>query len=255
MASVKRQAGTPQAGVESVDRALALLACFDEGDHSLSLAELATRTGFYKSTILRLCASLESAHYLVRLEDKSFAIGPEVLRLGSIFQKSLRIEDRIRPVLRRLLETIGESASFFRREGDRRICLFREDSAHSVRDHVVEGERLPLAMGAAGHVLTRFDRGDGKSPATPEPSMALPLFSFGERDPEIAAAAVPIFGWRRGEIALLGALAVSGPVSRFTPELVGRIRISLLDEGRELSAQLGGPYETAGIASGTEPDP
>ncbi|MBB4002601.1 hypothetical protein [Aurantimonas endophytica] len=109
-------------------------------------------------------------------------------------------------------------------------------------------------MGAAGHVLTRFNRGDGKTPATPGLSMALRLFSFGERDPGIAAAAVSIFGWRRGEIALRGALAGSVP-SAVSPELVSRIQISLLDEGRELSAQLGGPYETAGIASGTEPDP
>jgi hypothetical protein len=94
-------------------------------------------------------------------------------------------------------------------------------------------------MGAAGHVLTRFDRARGK-PATPGLSKALPLFSFGERDPGIAAAAVSIFGWRRGEIALRGALAGSVP-SAVSPELVSRIQISLLDEGRELSAQLGGP--------------
>jgi hypothetical protein len=46
-------------GVAAVDRALSVLGAFQDGDAALSLAELAERTRLYKSTVLRLLASLE----------------------------------------------------------------------------------------------------------------------------------------------------------------------------------------------------
>src|SRR5678815_4041052 len=48
-------------GVAAVDRALSLLAAYQEGDRSLTLNDLAARSGLVKSTILRLLASL--AHF------------------------------------------------------------------------------------------------------------------------------------------------------------------------------------------------
>lgn len=225
----------PAGGVEAVDRALTILRCFREGDTALSLAELAERTGFYKSTILRLAVSLESGGFLVRRNDKSFALGHELMRLGSLYQRSFQLEPYVRPVLRRLLDLTGESASFFRREEDRRVCLFREDSTHGIRDHIREGDSLTLAAGAAGHVLTLF------APDATDRSFfaALPVLSFGERDSEIAAAAVPVFSAREG---LVGALTVSGPMSRFTPTKIAEIGPALISAGRDLSSVLGGRY-------------
>ena len=45
-------------GVAALDRAIAILDAFAAADRSLSLAEIAARTGLYKSTILRLANSL-----------------------------------------------------------------------------------------------------------------------------------------------------------------------------------------------------
>ncbi|MGF6305018.1 hypothetical protein OKW42_008371 [Paraburkholderia sp. WC7.3d] len=52
-------------GVAAVDRALTLLAAFGNGTSVLSLSALAERTRMYKSTVLRLLASLEHAHLVV----------------------------------------------------------------------------------------------------------------------------------------------------------------------------------------------
>ena len=56
-------------GAAAVDRALSLLAAFRAGDRALGLAELALRTQLYKSTVLRLLASLEHARLLQQLPD------------------------------------------------------------------------------------------------------------------------------------------------------------------------------------------
>lgn len=185
----KKPAGKSGTGVDAVDRAMTILRCFSERDSSLTLAELATRTGFYKSTILRLIASLERASFVVRLPDKSFALGSELMRLGAAYQHSFRLETHVRPALKSLLGQTGESASFFIRDQDMRICLFREDSAHTIRDHVREGDRLILNQGAAGHVLLRFDPAQNSELSLQAQFKDLPLFSYGERDVETAASA------------------------------------------------------------------
>ncbi|RTL67516.1 MAG: IclR family transcriptional regulator, partial [Hyphomicrobiales bacterium] len=62
--------------VESVERALTILDAFGDGTPRLALGELAARTGLYRSTILRLAASLERFGYLNRDEDGAFRLGP-----------------------------------------------------------------------------------------------------------------------------------------------------------------------------------
>jgi DNA-binding IclR family transcriptional regulator len=223
-------------GVDAVDRALAILRCYEEQKTALTLTEIAERTGFYKSTVLRLAASLESAGFLVRHEDKTYALGAELMRLGSIYVRSFRLEDHVRPVLRALRSETGESASFFRQEGECRICLFREETHHSVRDHIREGDMLALDKGAAGHVLTRLEptRIDPKEFA--KRLRQLPEISCGERDTETAAIAAPVFD----SAGLIGALSVSGPMTRFGPKEAKRMTPHLLKAARELSARLGG---------------
>ena len=171
-------------GVDAVDRALAILASFVPGREKQTLAQIAAATGLYKSTILRLARSLEHGGYLHRHPDGTFAPGPEPLRLAAIYKRGLRLEERVRPILRALVAQTGESASFFRREGDLRLCLYREETPRAIRDHIMEGDFLPLGVGAAGHVLAMADQAawDGT-----------PIVSTGERDAETAAIAAPVF--------------------------------------------------------------
>jgi hypothetical protein len=111
--------------VEAVERALAVLNAFRADRPRMTLGELAAATGFYKSTILRLAASLERCGYLVREDNGGFRLGPTLWRLGSIYRAGFNLGAAIRPELRRLVETTGETASFYIREGRSRVCLFR----------------------------------------------------------------------------------------------------------------------------------
>lgn len=225
--------GEGKAGVAAVDRALAILLSFQDADAPLSLAEISRRTGFYKSTVLRLLASLENGALVERLENGTYALGWVVGRLGASYRQSLGLERRVRPVLRRLRGETGESASFYRRNEAVRVCLYREESRQMIRDHVAEGAVLPMDRGAAAHVLARFAAGPDPRAAGPG---GLPVMSFGERDPEVAAMAVPVFGEAD---ALIGALTVSGPISRLTRQRAASLAPVLLREGRELSMHMG----------------
>ncbi|MER9953076.1 helix-turn-helix domain-containing protein [Mesorhizobium sp. M0047] len=174
------QADTRAGGVEAVDRALSILGCFTEHDEGLSLAEISSRTGLYKSTILRV-----KAHF------------------------------------------------FFERREIAAFAYFRADCRHLIRDQIREGDVLSLDHHAAGQVLARF------SIAKPRMRIALmaksPFVSLGEGDTETATMAVPIFSGGEG---LVGALAVSGPLTRFTPEKLVNMRPLLLEFGERLSTSL-----------------
>ncbi|WP_382157941.1 IclR family transcriptional regulator [Hydrogenophaga sp. UC242_50] len=221
-------------GVAAVERAFAILNAFQPGDASLPLNELARRTGMYKSTILRLIATLVQEHCIVRLDDGSYQLGSMLLHWGGLYQAALRLDDHVPPILRRLAQETGEGASFFTREGSLRVCLFRVDSSRSVRDHVHTGDLLPLDKGAAGRVLAGFDR------ALVDPSQfpSQPLIAtVGEREPDIAAIAAPVFG---PQGSLRGALAISGPAMRFSIDLVPGMSQALLKAASELTRRLGG---------------
>ena len=233
------------AGVAAVDRALSLMRVFGEGDDVLSLAEMAERTGMYKSTILRLCESLERHGYLQRLNGAGYRLGPAPTQLASLYQRAFRVADVVVPMLHELVRRSDESASFYVRDGDVRVCLHRVDSPRPIRDHVREGDHLPLERGAAGRVLLAFGGQPGEVYARIRRRYV--AATYGERDRETAAVAAPVF--KTGQV-LVGALSVSGPVYRFRTKAAARLATLVLEAAAELTARLGGdrrPFEEGSV--------
>jgi DNA-binding IclR family transcriptional regulator len=221
-------------GVASADRALTVLSAFRKGDRALSLAELAARTGLVKSTIMRLAVSLEEHGYLARTDDGAYRLDAEVLRLGTIYTQSFCMEAHVMPVLEELVARTGETAAFYVRRGEHRLCLFRADSPHLLRMHVRVGDALPLDNSAIAQVLRAFS-------LRPLPAyvaaLDLPIVTMGATDPHTGAIAMPVFG--PGD-ALAGALALSAPVSRWMPEAVAAARPVLAEAAVVLTRRLGG---------------
>lgn len=234
-------------GVAAVNRALSLLAAFSAQQPRFTLTQLATHTGLYKSTVLRLADSLMAFGYLVRAEDGAFALGPEPLRLAGVYQRALHPAEHVMPVLRALARNTGESAALYVRAGEMRLCAYRAASPRAVSDNVREGELLPLHQGAGGQVLLAFSGAPGpRCEATRAQLMAVTL---GERDPETAAMAVPVFG-RQQE--LQGALSLSGPLARFTPEAIAGMQTTLVAAAIALTQRFGGDaaiYQRARVAA------
>ncbi|WP_269500205.1 IclR family transcriptional regulator [Castellaniella sp. S9] len=224
-------------GVAAVDRALTILDVFIDGGGSLTLTDISKRSGFYKSTTLRLAESLEKFGYLRRLEDGTYRLGPKPLYLGSLYQKHFRSADLVVPVLRKLVNELQEGASFFVREKDSRVCLHRVDAPRSVRDSVHEGDSLPLRIGASGHVMLAFSGETGAKYDAIRRS--LHEVSVGERDPEIGAVAAPVFSIGQ---ELAGVISVSGPKYRFSDDKVAQIIPILAQHAATLSEALGGRW-------------
>ena len=222
-------------GVAAVNRALSLLAAFSRSESALTLAQLAERSGLYKSTILRLCESLEAFGYLQRSPDGRYRPGPAPLRLAAIYQSNLHPAEVVMPVLRALAQHTGESAALYVRAGDQRLCAYRATSPRAITDNVRQGDLLPLKQGAGGHVLLAFSGEPGKRYTLLRQRMV--SITIGQRDKETAALACPVFG---SDQRLEGALSLSGPIQRFTPDAIAAMGERLLTAARQLTTALGG---------------
>jgi len=227
----KREKSPGLKGVSAVDRALSVLTAFQRGDGELSLADLTKRTGLVKTTIMRMALSLESFGLIRRVDDGGYRLDAEVMRLAACYQHAFGLADHVTPVLEQLARSTGETASFYTRRGEQRLCLFRVESANQIRMHVQPGDLRPMDKSAIAQVLRHFERGRAAAP------IETPIFTSGVTDPHAAALATPVFG---PSGALLGALALSGPVTRLTAARADEIRPQLRNAGVDLTKACGG---------------
>lgn len=226
---------TAEIGVAAVNRALTILEAFTQEKRALTLAELSEATGLYKSTLLRLIESLSHFGYISRSGTGVFTVGPRAMRLAAIYKTSLHPAEIVMPCLRSLAERTRESAALYVRSGHMRMCAYRVSSPRAVSDNVNEGDMLPLSSGASGKILLAFSGEKGVDFDRIREAMV--CVSLGERDPEVAAVSCPVFA--AGD-DLKGALAVSGPIHRFPPELIAAVQPLLLDAARQLTTSFGG---------------
>ena len=228
-------------GAAAVDRALSLLSAFRPGDEALSLAQFAERTQLYKSTVLRLLASLEHARLIRRQDDGRYALGMEIARLHGLYTASQSLDRIVLPVLRALVAATGESAAYHGRQpqGDSwvRLCQFRVDSSHVVRDHVRAGDLLPNDRGAGARVLIAF----GPQDELPRGAKERKLYDtiraqgwcalVGDRTAELAGISAPVL---HADGSLAAAVTLTMPTHRYDEGYIEPVRAA----AKELSGQV-----------------
>lgn len=220
-------------GVAAVDRALAIVDAIAHSSDPITLADLSRATGYYKSTLLRLIASLEKASLVIRRSDGRYALGRYAHELGRSYEAAYRLTEVMLPVLQDLVNQGSESSSFHVYHDDQsRVCLLRVDSHHSTLDRIRVGDLLPLDRGAAGKLIKAY-HGTGMPPSKDH----LIAISVGERDPNCAAVASPVFGL---DNEFCGAISLSGPQERFTPKAVKEMSGMVQRAAQDVTNALGG---------------
>lgn len=222
-------------GVAAVDRAIIVLKAVAHAGQPISLADLARQTKLYKSTILRLLVSLEGASLVTRRSNGTYELGPYNRELGRAYDITHHLSDLIEPLLHSLVQQNTESASFhvYFNESSR-LCLLRVDSSHPTLDRIRPGDLLPLNRGAAGNLLSAYVV--RKEQAT---KAGLTMVSMGERDPQCAAVASPVFD---ADQQVVGIISLSGPKERFSKQRITWMQRLLVDAARQATEALGGRW-------------
>ena len=244
--------------VDTVARALGILECFTTGEPEQTLKQLCDKTGLYKSRVHRLCRTLLDCGYLVRTSYSSYRLGPKLLVLGKVYERTNTLVSISRPIMEELAVTAGESAALFALEGESSICLAREYGPSRLFFAINEGDFMELHATAIGRVLLahateefrqKVLSGDLKAitPATivdrgrlEEECRAILkrgyTVSREEREPGVAAIAAPIFDF---DDKVPAALSLVGPVQRFSEENLASMVENLLAATHEISRLMG----------------
>ena len=241
--------------VASVTRALRLLDELGASPGGLGVNELARRIGVNASTASRLLATLEAGGVVERASDAGpYRLGLRLVALADGVLARLDVRDLARPRLRALVDATGETATLSVPGAAEAVTVdfvAAESSVMSVArlgrpsvGHATAAGKVVLAFGAAAAPaeLTRFtDRtiADARALAAEIERVRTRGWAeaAGEREPDLNALAVPVFG-RSGELAAV--LGLQGPAARLTEARRAEVLPAVLDAAAELQRALGG---------------
>ena len=142
--------------MRTIERTFSIIGCFSLNHASLTLQEIAERTGLAKATAFRLVGTLERLGYLVRLPDLRYSLSQEFVRLAGISSRSLDASRLLRPVLEDLVLATGENVSLNCVRGRFRHCVDVARSRAPLIGMNKPGEDIPLGLGAASMVLMAY---------------------------------------------------------------------------------------------------
>lgn len=257
----KKKNKTPVPIVDSLATALRILDYFTIREPELSLRELGEKSGLYKSRIHRLCGTLVAQGFLTRMPSSSYRLGPKLMALGKIYENTNTLVTISRSIMKQLAELSGESVALFSLDGETSFCLARELGSSRLVFSIQEGDTMELHASAAGRILMTFGSEELSEKVLSQP--ALKKFTSetktdpkkikqelsnirqcgyainrGEQELEVAAIAAPIYDH---ENKVESALAIVGPVQRFSLDRESEILINLLEAAKKISKMLGAP--------------
>jgi DNA-binding IclR family transcriptional regulator len=137
--------------IQSLLKAVDLLEAFSIGHSRYTLAGLADRTGYPKTTIHTILKTLESRGYVERVGE-SYALGSAVISLSQAALANVEIRDRAAPLLRQMADELGES-----------VYLTVPGREHILYIYAIESSQRLEARSAIGDVAYYHSTSVGKA--------------------------------------------------------------------------------------------
>ena len=138
--------------VQSLERGLSVIRCFDAENARLTLSDVANRTGLTRATARRLLLTLDELGY-VSTNGRHFSLTPRVLDIGYAYLSSLNIQQIAQPFLEALSERVNESVSVTVLDGADIIYVARVPTKRIMTISLGLGSRLPAYCTSMGRVL------------------------------------------------------------------------------------------------------
>jgi IclR family acetate operon transcriptional repressor len=262
---MRKQVSKNETSVGTLARGLDVLGLFAERGAELSQTEIADGLGLPLPTVHRLTAVLAERGYLERdPRSRRFRLGLEVARLLPALLSGLRLPEIARAPLTRLAADTGETVNLAVLHGGEVVYLLSESGGHLLTSQAPVGLRLPVHCSALGKCLlaqlppelAREIAGpepyEARTPATRTTWAALePALdevrrggvAVSQEEYEIGLVSLSVaVGWIEGPGS--GAINVSLPTSRATPDAREKLIAGLRDAARQIEAGMG----AAGLA-------
>jgi IclR family pca regulon transcriptional regulator len=200
--------------VESLARGLDVITAFAPGPSTLTVAEVAGRTGLARPTARRLLLTLEQLGY-VRSEEGAFTLTTQVLELGTAGIQAQGIWEIARPHLTALVRRTNESSSMAQLDGGDIVYTARVPVPKIIALRVSIGTRFPAVATSMGQVLLAdLDEDDlATALSTPSLSGVIPRVTPARAELDERLATVRARGWAISDEQLaIGIRSVAAPV-------------------------------------------
>jgi IclR family acetate operon transcriptional repressor len=251
-------------GVQSIDRAVAILRCFGARTPTMGISEIARATGLTTSTTHRLLSSLQHNRLVRQTANRQYALGPLLMQLVASGAVPTTLRDAALGVMRALRDEIEETVGLHELLPTlERQVVDQVESHHALRRTYTEiGVPIPLPHGAPGKVLLAFlPHAMQETVLATPPTAVTPTtitdvaelarqfaairdlgyaMSFAERTPGIRTVAAPIFD-HSGTVT--ACLSLTGPEMRMPRERMLEVSAPVKAAAWEVSEALGATAE------------
>jgi DNA-binding IclR family transcriptional regulator len=250
-------AATGGGGVQSVDRALAILDCLARMGEA-GVTELAAELGVHKSTAFRLATTLESRRLVEQTTDRGkYRLGVGILRLAGATTARLDIVQEARPVCRSLAAATGETVNIAVLSDHSALYLDQVAGSSALQPHNWVGQHIPLHATSNGKVLlsglpvdavesrvgdlTRYTSRTITTKSRLHEELERVhaqgyAVAVDELEVGLTAAAAPI---RNAHGDVIASMSVSGPTFRMPEETLADVVEQLTEAALEVSHRLG----------------
>lgn len=138
--------------IEALARGLDVIRAFDATRPTLTMTEVADRTGLARPTARRILLTLAELGY-VQSGESGFSLTPRVVELGMSYVHSMGWWDVARPHMEKLVAATGESSSIAQLDGSDIVYVARVSVPKLIALAVTIGTRFPAVSTSLGKVL------------------------------------------------------------------------------------------------------
>jgi IclR family transcriptional regulator, acetate operon repressor len=244
--------------INSIIKVSAILDAFSADLPRLSLAQMAEMTGYPKTTLYTLAATLVHVGLLERAGD-SYVLGKRVVSLSQAVRVNVEIRDRAAPILRELADATRESVYLTVPDGTWVLYLYAIESSHRLAARSAIGDQAHFHCTAVGKAMLAFMSKEDRariiaehglpavtsSTITTAKVLEAELATIRERgfstdnaenEPEIYCIGAPILD-HTGSV--IGATSVSGNSENVVTEVQGETASRVLEAADRISRRMG----------------
>jgi IclR family transcriptional regulator, acetate operon repressor len=243
-------------GVQSLDRAFAILEAMADAGGVIGLSQLKNDSGLPLATIHRLVRTLVDLGYVRQEPSRQYSLGPRLMRLADSSTK--RVGTLAHPAMSRVVEALGESVNLAVLDGEEIVYVAQvQPSQNFMRMFTEVGRRAKPHTTAVGKAIlaaepdrevldllnrTGMPRRTEHTITTPEDFLADLqrvrergyAVDDGEQELGVRCVAVVVPDAPRAM-----ALSMSGPLTRMSDDVVAEAAPILHEAAARISAELG----------------
>ncbi len=138
--------------VQAFARGLDVIRAFNADNPSMTLSEVAARTGLPRAATRRFLLTLVAEGYATQ-DGKAFRLAPRTLDLGYAYLSSLDVWEGAQTVLTDVTRQLGESCSASVLDGDEIVYVSRVAASRIMTIGLRVGSRLPAFHTSMGRML------------------------------------------------------------------------------------------------------